>query len=216
MPWSTRPSPPIIWPTWWSNAPAAPRRPAPSISPAAATSWTSASLRWVWPTRINRLQVQNHFRLAFIQDKANGILLGGVGLGKTHLATAWGYTACLHGSSVLLASAIDVINTLAAAQSAGRLKAELKKYPKPALLILDELGYLPIDKTGADLLFPVISLRYEQGALSLTSNRAFQEWPAIFNHDSTLTSAVLDRLLHHADTIIIEGKSFRMKDQLES
>src|SRR3989475_4135253 len=136
--------------------------------------------------------------------------------GKTHLATALGYAACLQGYSVLFASAIDVINTLAAARSAGRLKAELKKYTKPALLILDELGYLPIDKTGADLLFQVISLRYEQGALMITSNRAFKEWPKIFNHDSTLTSAVLDRLLHHAETIIIEGKSFRMKDQIES
>jgi DNA replication protein DnaC len=177
---------------------------------------TLDQFRWDWPTRINRLQVQNHFRLGFIQDKANLIFLGGVGLGKTHLATALGYTACLQGYAVLFASAIDVINTLAAAKSAGRLKAELKKYTKPALLILDELGYLPIDKTGADLLFQVISLRYEQGALIITSNRAFKEWPTIFNHDSTLTSAVLDRLLHHADTIIIEGKSFRMKDQLES
>jgi DNA replication protein DnaC len=177
---------------------------------------TLEQFRWDWPTRINRLQVQNHFRLEFIKDKSNVILLGGVGLGKTHLATALGYTACLQGYSVLFVSAIDVINTLAVAKSAGRLKAELKKYTKPALLILDELGYLPIDKTGADLLFQVISLRYEQGALIITSNRAFKEWPAIFNHDSTLTSAVLDRLLHHADTIIIEGKSFRMKDQLES
>lgn len=177
---------------------------------------TLEQFRWDWPTRINRLQVQNHFRLEFIKDKSNVVLLGGVGLGKTHLATALGYAACLQGYSVLFASAIDVINTLAAAKSAGRLKAELKKYTKPALLILDELGYLPIDKTGADLLFQVISLRYEQGALIITSNRAFKEWPTIFNHDSTLTSAVLDRLLHHADTIIIEGKSFRMKDQLES
>lgn len=177
---------------------------------------TLEQFRWDWPTRLNRLQVQNHFRLTFIQDKANLIFLGGVGLGKTHLATALGYAACLQGYSVLFAGAIDVINTLAAAKSAGRLKAELKKYTQPALLILDELGYLPIDKTGADLLFQVISLRYEQGALIITSNRAFKEWPAIFNHDSTLTSAVLDRLLHHADTIIIEGKSFRMKDQLES
>src|SRR5919198_6119387 len=176
---------------------------------------TLEQFRWDWPTQINRLQVQHHVHLAFIQDKANLIFLGGVGLGKTHLATALGYAACLQGYSVLFASAIDVINTLAAAKSAGRLKAELKKYTKPALLILDELGYLPIDKTGADLLFQVISLRYEQGALILTSNRAFKEWPTIFNYDSTLTSAVLDRLLHHADTIIIEGKSFRMKDQLE-
>ena len=176
---------------------------------------TLEQFRWDWPTRINRLQVQNHFRLAFIQDKANLILLGGVGLGKTHLATALGYAACLQGYSVLFASAIDVINTLAAAKSAGRLKAELKKYTKPALLILDELGYLPIDKTGADLLFQVISLRYEQGALIITSNRAFKEWPKIFNNDSTLTAAILDRLLHHAETVIIEGKSFRMKDQIE-
>ena len=109
---------------------------------------TLEQFRWDWPTRMNRLQVQNHFRLVFIQDKANLIFLGGVGLGKTHLATALGYTACLQGYSVLFASAIDVINTLAAAKSAGRLKAELKKYTKPALLILDELGYLPIDKVG--------------------------------------------------------------------
>ena len=177
---------------------------------------TLEQCRWDWPTRLNRLQVQNHFRLAFIQDKANLILLGGVGLGKPHLATALGYAACLQGYSVLLASALDVLHTRAAAKSAGRLKAELKKYTKPALRILDELGSLPIDKTGADLLVQGISLRYEQGALILTSNRAFQEWPTIFNHDSTLTSAVLDRLLHHADTVTIEGKSFRMKDRLES
>ena len=108
-----------------------------------------------------------------------------------------------------------MINTLSIAKSAGRLKQDLKKYTKPALLILDELGYLPIDKAGADLLFQVISLRYEQGALILTSNRAFKEWPKIFNNDSTLTAAILDRLLHHAETVIIEGKSFRMKDQIE-
>jgi DNA replication protein DnaC len=177
---------------------------------------TVEQFRWDWPTRMNRLQVQNHFHLQFIKDKANLIFLGGVGLGKTHLATALGYAACLQGYSVLFASAIEVINTLAAARSAGRLKPELKKYTKPALLILDELGYLPIDKAGADLLFQVISLRYEQGAIVITSNRAFKEWPKIFNNDSTLTSAILDRLLHHADTVIIEGKSFRMKDQLEN
>jgi DNA replication protein DnaC len=176
---------------------------------------TLEQFRWDWPTRINRLQVQHHFHLEFIQNKANLILLGGVGLGKTHLATALGYAACLQGYSVLFTSAIDVINTLVAAKSAGRLKAELKHYTKPALLILDELGYLPIDKTGADLLFQVISLRYEQGAIIITSNRAFKEWPTVFNHDSTLTAAILDRLLHHAETVIIEGKSFRMKDQIE-
>lgn len=176
---------------------------------------TLEQFRWDWPTRINRLQVQHHFHLEFIKAKANLLFLGGVGLGKTHLATALGYAACLQGYSVLFASAIDVINTLVAAKNAGRLKAELKKYTKPALLILDELGYLPIDKVGADLLFQVISLRYEQGAIVITSNRAFKDWPKIFNNDSTLTAAILDRLLHHAETIIIEGKSFRMKDQID-
>lgn len=131
------------------------------------------------------------------------------------MATALGYTACLQGYAVLFASAIEVINTLAAAKNAGRLKQELKKYTKPALLILDELGYLPIDKSGADLLFQVISLRYEQGSVMITSNRAFKEWPKMFNNDSTLTAAILDRLLHHADTVVIEGKSFRMRGQIE-
>src|SRR3989475_12836987 len=107
---------------------------------------TLDQFRWDWPTRINRLQVQHHFSLGFMKDNSNLIYLGGVGLGKTHLATALGSTACLQGYSVLFASAIDVINTLVAAKSAGRLKLELRKYIKPALLILDELGYLPIDK----------------------------------------------------------------------
>ena len=176
---------------------------------------TLEQFRWDWPTRLNRLQVQNHFHLEFSKDKANLILLGGVGLGPTHLATALGSAACLQGYSVLFARAIEVINTLAAAKGAGRLKAELKKYTQPALRMLDELGYLPIDKTGADLRFQVISLRYEQGAIVLTSNRACKEWPKIFNHDNTLTAAILERRLHHAETVIIEGKSFRMKDQLE-
>lgn len=177
---------------------------------------TLDQFNWTWPKTINRLQVQNLFALQFIKNKSNVIFLGGVGLGKTHLASALGYAACLKGHSVVFATAIDVINTLTAAQLAGRLKQELKKYTKPELLILDELGYLPIDKAGADLLFQVISLRYEQGALVITSNRAFKDWPEIFNNDATLTSAMLDRLLHHAETIVIEGKSYRMKDQIES
>jgi DNA replication protein DnaC len=80
----------------------------------------------------------------------------------------------------------------------------------------DELGYLPIDKSGADLLFQVISVRYEHGSTLITSNRAFKDWPKIFNNDSTLTAALLDRLLHHAETVVIEGKSYRMKGKLEA
>jgi len=177
---------------------------------------TLEPFQWTWPRKINRLQVQNLFRLKFIEDNANVIFLGGVGLGKTHLATALGYAACQKGHSVLFATAVDVINTLAAAQNAARLKPAFNRYLKPALLILDELGYLPIDKTGADLLFQIISQRYERGSIVVTSNRVFKKWPEIVNNDSTLTSALLDRLLHHAETVLIEGKSYRMKDQIES
>lgn len=171
--------------------------------------------QWSWPSKINRPQIQELFRLAFLKDKANVIFMGGVGLGKTHLATALGYDACLQGHSVLFTTAIDAINTLAAAQITGRLRQELNRYLKPNLLILDELGYLPIDKIGADLLFQIFSQRYERGSIILTTNRAYKDWPEIFNHDATLASAILDRLLHHADTVVIEGNSFRMKDRLE-
>jgi DNA replication protein DnaC len=170
---------------------------------------------WTWPRKINRLQVQNLFRLHFVDEAANVILIGGVGLGKSHLAVALGYTACQHGYSVLFASAIDIVNTLAAAQTTGRLKTELNRYLRPRVLIVDELGYLPIDKIGADLLFQIISQRYERGATIVTTNRVYKKWPEIFNNDSTLTSAVLDRLLHHAETVTIEGKSFRMKDKVD-
>jgi len=177
---------------------------------------TLDAFNWSWPKEINRLQVQNLFRLQFIETKSNVIFLGGVGLGKTHLASALGYTACLNGNTVLFTTAIDIINTLAAAREAGRMKQALKKYTRPAVLLMDEIGFLPIDKVGADLLFQVISLRYEQGAIVITSNRAFKNWPKIFNNDATLTSAILDRLLHHAETVLIEGDSYRMKDKIES
>lgn len=170
---------------------------------------------WNWPKKINRLQVQDLFRLSFTEQKGNVIFLGGVGLGKTHLSTALAYQACLKGHSVLFTAAIDIINSLASAQTAGRFKAELRKYLKPAILLIDELGYLPVDKRGADLLFQVISKRYESGSIILTTNKRYKKWPEIFNNDSTLTSAVLDRLLHHAETVVIEGKSYRMKDKIE-
>ena len=154
--------------------------------------------------------------MRFIDEKANAIFLGLCGLGKTYLAAALGYAACQHGYSVLFANAIDAINTLSAAQAQGALKTQLKRYLSPALLILDEVGYLPIDQRGADLLFQVISQRYERGSIVITSNKAFKQWPTIFNGDSTITSAVLDRLLHHAETIIIEDPSYRMKDRIET
>ncbi|MFH0837834.1 MAG: IS21-like element helper ATPase IstB, partial [Patescibacteria group bacterium] len=177
---------------------------------------TLEQFNWSWPKKINQQQVRNLFRLKWIEDKSNVIFIGGVGLGKTHLATALGYEACLKGYSVLFSTAVETINNLAAARAAGRLKQELNKYLKPDLIVCDELGYLPIDKTGADLLFQIISHRYEKGSLIITTNRVFKNWPEIFNNDSTLTSALLDRLLHHAETVVIEGDSYRMKEIIET
>jgi DNA replication protein DnaC len=171
---------------------------------------------FTWPTKINRPQVQNLFRLKFLEEKANVILVGGVGLGKSHLAIALGYAACEAGFSVRFTTAVDAINTLSAAHAAGRFVSELRKYLRPALLVIDELGYLPIDKRGADLLFQIISERYERGSIVLSTNKVFKQWPSIFNNDATLTSAILDRILHHAETVIIEGKSYRMKDRIET
>jgi len=173
---------------------------------------TLDNFNWSWPKKINRAQVQNLFHLNFIKDKSNIVFIGGVGLGKTHLASAIGYEACLKGHTVLFTSAIDAINNLIASQRTGTLKQELKKYLKPSLLIVDELGYLPIDKNGADLLFQIISERYERGSIIITTNKAFKDWPGVFNNDSTLTSALLDRLLHHTEAVVIEGKSYRMRE----
>lgn len=170
---------------------------------------------WTWPKKINRAQIQNLFHLRCVGEKSNVIFMGGVGLGKSHLAVALGYQACLSGVRTLFTSAADIINTLSIAQSANRLKTELRKYLRPELLIIDELGFMPIDKHGADLIFQVISARYERGAIVLTTNKAFKTWPAIFNNDSTVTAAILDRLLHHAETVTIEGRSYRTKDKIE-
>jgi DNA replication protein DnaC len=173
-----------------------------------------ADYNWNWPTKINRAQVQDLFRLEFVPARANAILVGGVGLGKTHLATALGQRACEAGHSVLFTTAVGMVNTLSVAHTSQRLRQELRRYTRPALLIIDELGYLPIDKLGADLLFQVFSERYERGAIVLTTNKTYKHWPSIFNNDATLASAVLDRLLHHAETVLIEGKSWRMKNSL--
>jgi DNA replication protein DnaC len=176
---------------------------------------TLDDFEWNWPKKINRPQIQNLFRLAFIADKTNVVFISTVGLGKTHISLALGHAACVNGHSVLFTTAVDIINTLAAAQAVGRLKREFRRYLNPALLIIDELGYLPIDKHGADLLFQIISQRYERAPMVITTNRAYKHWSQIFNNDSTLTSAILDRVLHHVDTVIIEGKSYRTKEGFE-
>jgi len=173
---------------------------------------TMDQFNWSWPQKINQAQIKNLFRLKFIEEKSNVVFIGSVGVGKTHIASALGYQACLKNNTVLFTSAIDAINNLVAAQRVGILKQELKKYLNPAVLVMDELGYLPIDKNGADLLFQIISERYERGSIIITTNRVFKDWPQIFNNDSTLTSALLDRLLHHTEAVVIEGKSYRMRE----
>ena len=175
---------------------------------------TLDQFQWNWPKKINRAQIQNLFRLNFVAQKSNAIFLGGVGLGKTHLCIALGHAACVRGYSVLFTTAIDIIHTLSAAAATGSLKRAMQRYLKPKLLVVDELGYLPIDKLGADLLFQIISERYERGATPMSTTRASKNWPEIFNNDTTHTSALLDRLLHHAETCVVEGKSYRAKDHL--
>ncbi len=175
---------------------------------------TLDQFQWDWPKQINESQVRHLFELRFIEERTNAVFCGSVGLGKTHLASALGYAACQAGHPVLFSTAVDAVNSLLAAQAAHRLNTELKKYLAPALLILDEVGYLPLDKAGADLLFQIISQRYERGSIVVTTNKAYKNWPAIFNNDAGITSAILDRLLHRAHTVVVEGKSYRMKDRL--
>jgi len=174
---------------------------------------TLEQFNWSWPSKINRAQVQDLFRLNFIEQNTNVVFIAGVGLGKTHLATALAHTACLHNVPTLFAPAVDIVNTLSAAQATNTLSKALKTYVAPRLLLIDELGYLPMDKRGADLLFQIISARYERGPIIITTNTTYKQWPRVFNNDSTITTAILDRLLHHCETITIEGKSYRMKDK---
>lgn len=170
---------------------------------------------WSWPKSINGDQVRHLFSLNFLREAANVVFIGNVGLGKTHLASALGYQACERRHRVRFVNTMEMINQLEAASQRAQLAAALKAYLSVDLLILDELGYLPIDQRGGDLLFQVISGRYERGSTVITTNKAYKDWATIFNNDSALTSAVLDRLLHRSQTVLIEGKSYRMKDRLD-
>jgi len=176
---------------------------------------TFEQFQWSWPKKVNQMAVRQLFKLDFLREHTNVVFMGGVGLGKTHLAVALGLEACKAGYRVLYAPAIGVINDLQQAQASRQLKKLLRHYLNVEVLILDEIGYLPIDKLGADLLFQVLAGRYERASTILTTNRAYKQWPEIFNQDATLTAALLDRILHHVETIVIEGRSYRTKEQIE-
>jgi DNA replication protein DnaC len=143
------------------------------------------------------------------------VLIGPTGTGKSHLLTALGYTACEKGITVRFTRAIDMINTLTTAQVNGTLEQALKHYVNPSLLLLDELGYLPIDKRGADLMFQVVAARYEAGSIVITTNRPFRDWGKIFDVDNTLATAMIDRLMHHGEALVIQGKSYRTNDDTD-
>jgi len=169
---------------------------------------------WHWPTVINREQIQHLFTLAFLRQRQNVVFIGTVGLGKTHLAIALALEACQHNHSVLFTSAVDIINTLAQARQENRLGKAIRRYVAPTILAIDELGYLPVDRVGAELLFQVLGARYEKGSTIITTNRPYKKWAKTFANDATLASAVLDRVVHHCETVIIEGDSYRLKDRI--
>ena len=170
---------------------------------------------FAWPAKINREQVRHLFTLSFLRENANVVFVGGVGLGKTHLAAALAREACMQRLPVLFTSAIDIVNALAEARARNALAAAVRRYAQPKLLVVDELGYLPLDKVGAELLFQVFCARYETASTVITTNRAYRDWAKTFANDATVTSAVLDRITHHCETVVIEGRSYRMKDRID-
>ena len=140
------------------------------------------------------------------------IILGPPGVGKIHLAVAIGVAACQQGEYVYFITAEELIMSLKQGFAGGRLKERFRVYLKPKLLIIDELGYLPLERTSANLFFQLIAKRYEHGAIIITSNRSYVEWGEVFG-DNVIASAILDRLLHHSVTINIKGESYRLREK---
>jgi DNA replication protein DnaC len=172
---------------------------------------TLAEYDFTFPKRIAKALILRLFDCDFIAQHGCAVLIGPTGTGKSHLLTALGYTAAERGYSVRHARVVDMINHLTTAQIKGVLGNTLRSYVRPHLLLLDELGYLPIDKRGADLLFQVVAARYETGSIVLSTNRPFRDWGTLFDMDNTLATALIDRLMHHGEAILIQGESYRMR-----
>lgn len=160
---------------------------------------------------INRKQLYDLKELRFMNNAENILLYGSSGVGKTHLAIAIGVAAARKRQLTYFITCHDLIQQLNKAHRENRLEAKLKHYAKHKLLIIDEIGYLPVDKQGANLFFQLIAKRYEKNSTIITTNQPFSKWGEVFS-DVTLANAILDRLLHHSHILKITGPSYRLKD----
>lgn len=163
---------------------------------------------------IKREQIESLHELNFIDRKENVVLLGPPGVGKTHLAISLAIAAAQRGRRVYYGTLSDLITSLEEAQAAGRLGRRLAVLTHPSLLIVDEIGYLPVSRTGAVLFFQLMNRRYEHASTVLTSNKAFEEWGEVLG-DEVMAAALIDRVLHHCHLINIRGNSYRMRAHVE-
>jgi DNA replication protein DnaC len=165
---------------------------------------------WSWPKRVDRPAIEAALRLDFLPEARNVVLVAPQGLGKTMIAQNIAHAAVLAGSHVLFTTAAQLLLDLGSLESARSLARRLNHYATRGLLLIDEIGYLSYDGRAADLLFQVVSRRYERRSLVLTTNLPFSEWPTIFPNAATAT-ALIDRLVHHADILTLEGDSYRRR-----